>query len=140
MRIIRNCEYNSFVLKCKSFAFMSIRITKKREAILDELKKYHGALSAAELHARLPQIDLATIYRTVELFTNEKIIKKLHFTDGEAKFEYQQEPHHHAVCEQCEKVIHFTAPDEKIIKLLGLDDFNVEELEVTVRGTHRHHS
>ncbi|HMA77932.1 MAG TPA: transcriptional repressor [Candidatus Paceibacterota bacterium] len=119
---------------------MPLKITKKRQAILDTLEQHHGALSAAELHTRLPHIDLATIYRTLELFTAEKMIKKLHFSDSEAQYEYQHEPHHHAVCEQCEQVIHFTAPDEQIIKLLGLENFNVEELEVTVRGTHTHHS
>jgi Fe2+ or Zn2+ uptake regulation protein len=115
---------------------MSIRLTKKRRAILNALKNHHGTLSAAELHAALPNIDLATIYRTLELFTNEKIIKKLHLTDGEARYEYQAEPHHHAVCSDCDQVIHFTAPNEKIIELLGLKDFTVEELEVTVRGHH----
>lgn len=128
------------MLKCKSFAIMSIRLTKKRQAILDILTSNHGALSAADLHRRLPTIDLATIYRTLELFTSEKLIKKLHLADGEALYEHQAEPHHHAVCERCEKVMHFTAPDEKIIKLLGLEGFTVEELEVTVRGTHTHHA
>jgi len=36
-------------------------------------------------------------------------------------------------------VIHFTAPNKKIIKLLGLEDFNIEELEITVRGSHQTH-
>jgi hypothetical protein len=34
-------------------------------------------------------------------------------------------------------VVHFTAPDEKIKKLLGIEDFEVDDLEVTVRGTTR---
>lgn len=124
----------------RKYYYMPIRLTKKRRALLEALKAHHGALSAAELHTKLPHIDLATIYRNLELFTNEKLIKKLQLGDGEARFEYQDEPHHHAVCAQCEQVIHFTAPDQKIIDLLGLTEFDVEELEVTVRGTHRHHS
>jgi len=118
---------------------MTIRLTQKRQAILNALKTHHGALSAAELHALLPTIDLATIYRNLELFTQEKLIKKLNLSSGEAAFEHQAEPHHHAVCGTCEKVIHFTAPDAKIKKLLGLANFDIEELEVTVRGRHRTH-
>lgn len=110
------------------------RHSKKREAILATLKDATQPLSAADIHARLPDLDLVTIYRNLELFTSEKIIKKYHLHGGEAVFEYQDHPHHHAVCEDCERVIHFTAPDRKIIKLLGLDDFEVTELEVTVRG------
>lgn len=118
---------------------MEIRLTKKRQAILDALKGKKAALSAAEVHELVSGIDLATVYRNLEYFTKEKIIKKLQLGIQEALFEYQHEPHHHAVCGQCEKVIHFTAPDKKIIKLLGLQNFDIEELEVTVRGSHRIH-
>lgn len=119
---------------------MNTRTSKKRQAILDTLKAKQRALTAAELHAALPGMNLTTIYRNLELFTNEKVIKKLQLGSQEARYEYQHEPHHHAVCERCEKVIHFTAPDAQIIKLLGLSDFTVDELEVTVRGTHTHHA
>jgi len=120
---------------------MKIKLTTKRQAILDALKKKKAALSASELHALVPDMDLATVYRNLEYFTKEKTIKKLQLGTQEARFEYQHEPHHHAVCEQCEKVIHFTAPDKKIIKLLELElkDFEIEELEVTVRGKHCEH-
>lgn len=118
---------------------MKTRLTKKRQAILDALITKKAALSAAEVHALVPDIDLATVYRNLEYFTNEKLIKKLQLGTQEARFEYQHEPHHHAVCGQCEKVIHFTAPDQQIIKLLGLTDFDIEELEVTVRGRHHTH-
>ncbi len=119
---------------------MKTRITKKRQAILDALKKSKEALSAAEVHEKLSDIDLATVYRSLEYFTEEKVIKKLQLGSQEAKFEYQHEPHHHAICTECERVIHFTAPDEKIKKLLGVSDFKVDELEVTVRGICGHKS
>lgn len=126
------------MLICKQFAIMKTRLTKKREAILDVLKKQKKALSAAEVHALVPNVDLATVYRNLEYFTNEKVIKKLQLGSQEARFEFQHEPHHHAVCTECERVIHFTAPDEKIKKLLGIADFQVDELEVTVRGICNH--
>jgi Fe2+ or Zn2+ uptake regulation protein len=96
-----------------------------------------GALSAASLHEKVPDIDLVTIYRNLDLFTKEKLIKRLSLSDSEAQFEYQKEPHHHAICLDCEKVIHFKAPDEKIIKMLGLENFDIDELDVTVKGTCR---
>lgn len=117
---------------------MNRRYSKKREQILKVLKREHGALSAAALHERLPALDLATIYRNLELFVSEGKVKKLHLTDNEALFEYQDTPHHHAVCMECRKVIHFTAPDERIKKLLGIEDFAVDEIEVTVRGVCAH--
>jgi Fe2+ or Zn2+ uptake regulation protein len=117
---------------------MDIKLTKKRTQILDTLKLHRGTLSAADISQKLPGVDLVTIYRNLDLFVNEKLIKKIHFGADEAQYEYQHEPHHHAVCTNCEKVIHFTAPDEKIKKLLQLTDFSVDEIEVTVKGTCTH--
>ena len=113
---------------------MTIRLTKKRQAILDLLTTNHGTLSAAAIHAALPDIDLVTIYRTLDLFTKEKMIKQFHLQSGEAQYEHQSEPHHHAMCTTCERVIHFTAPDKKLKQLLGIEDFDVDEIEVTVHG------
>jgi Fe2+ or Zn2+ uptake regulation protein len=117
---------------------MKNRLTKKRQSILDVLKRKKEALSAAEVHSFVPDIDLATVYRNLEYFTNEKVIKKLQLGSQEARFEFQHEPHHHAVCTECERVIHFTAPDEKLKKLLGIEEFKIDELEVTVRGICNH--
>jgi len=117
---------------------MKTRLTKKRQAILDVLKKQKKALSAAEIHELVSDVDLATIYRNLEHFTSEKIIKRVQLGSQEAHFEFQREPHHHAVCTECERVIHFMAPDEKIKKLLGIKEFQIDELEVTVRGICNH--
>lgn len=119
---------------------MTIRLTKNRQAILHFLEHNHGTHSAADIHAALPDMDLATIYRTLDLFVQEKIIKQFHLTSGEAKYEHQHEPHHHAVCTTCEKVVHFTAPDKKLKQLLGITDFEVDEIEVTVKGFCKKHA
>lgn len=112
-----------------------MRLTKKRKQILEVLRRNHGSLSAAELHKKLPDIDLVTIYRSLDLFVEEKLIKQIHIGGGEAQYEYQQQPHHHAVCTNCERVIHFKAPDKKILQLLEPQDFKIEEMEIIVRGS-----
>lgn len=117
---------------------MKTRFSKKRQAILDVLKEQKVALSAAEVHALVPDIDLATVYRNLSRFADQGVIKRVQLNTHEAQFEYQAEPHHHAVCTTCERVIHFTAPDDKIKKLLGVKDFQIDELEVMVRGVCNH--
>jgi len=117
---------------------MSIKLTEKRNKILTVLKKANGTLSAAEIHKQTPEIDLVTIYRNLDLFNKEKLIKQVYLGTEEAQYEYQKEPHHHAVCSDCEKIIHFTAPNEKIKKLLDLENFEVDEIEVIVRGICNH--
>jgi Fur family peroxide stress response transcriptional regulator len=113
-------------------------MTEKRQRLLAKLQEDNGALSAADIHAKLSDIDLVTIYRNLELFTKEKLIKQFHLGNGEARYEYQAMPHHHAVCSECERILHFTAPDTKIKRLLQIEDFAVDEIEVIVRGKCKH--
>lgn len=110
-----------------------MKITKNRQAILDVLEGSHTALSATEIRASLPQINLATVYRCLEVFAQNKLVKKLSFAD-EARYEIQDTPHHHAICNDCNEVIHFTTNDKKLIKEFALPDFTITDIEITIRG------
>lgn len=112
-----------------------MRITKHRQEIIDLLEHSEEALSAAEVHQTLPHINLATIYRNLESFVTAGTVTKLNLGGDEARFEIQHEPHHHAICDQCQKVIHFTVNDEELMKEFALPGFAIESLEVTLRGT-----
>ncbi len=117
-----------------------MRQTKHRQEILDTVTANHGGMSAAEVHAKLPHINLVTIYRNLEAFAKNGTLKKLHLDGNEAKFEYQEHPHHHAVCDDCEKVIHFSINDEALKKVLNIPNFDVGNIELVVHGecTHAH--
>lgn len=112
-----------------------MRITKHRQEIIDILEHTEEALSAAELHTALPHINLATIYRNLESFVEAGTVTKLNLGGDEARFEIQHEPHHHAICDDCQKVIHFSVNDEELIKEFSLPGFNIKNIEVTLRGT-----
>ncbi|MFM2339673.1 MAG: hypothetical protein RLZZ360_309 [Candidatus Parcubacteria bacterium] len=112
---------------------MQKRFSQKREDIRQFLAEAKEALSAAQIVAALPHIDLTTVYRNLDQFVADGDVKKITL-GGEALYEYQPHPHHHAVCDTCQRIIHFTAPDEKIKLLLGLRDFTISSLELTVHG------
>lgn len=117
---------------------MKRRKSLKREQILKVLKGAHGALSAAAIHKKVPKIDLTTIYRNLDMFVKDGTVKRLNLGDSEAQYEYSEETHHHAICLDCDKVIHFTAPDAKIMKLLDIKGYKAKSLEITLRGTCDH--
>lgn len=123
---------------------MNIRLTKKRKQILDILKENSRTFSAKEIHAELPTIDLVTIYRNLELFQKANMITAVHIHADETHYEYQHEPHHHAICTDCNRVIHFPASSAQLKKILQLTKFDMHDIEVTVRGscghTKQHHS
>ncbi len=111
-----------------------MKITAKRKKIIDTLQKSTQLLSARELSKSVPEIDQATVYRTLDLLVKENIAKKFVFEGTESVYEYAHANHHHAVCGDCEKVIHFHVSDKEIIKSLDIKDFDVNSVEIIVKG------
>nr|WP_245301336.1 Fur family transcriptional regulator [Thermoanaerobacterium butyriciformans] len=89
------------------------KLTTQRRAILDviiENREKH--LSSEEIYdlvkEKYPEIGLATVYRTLQLFDELGVIYKLNFDDGRSRYElYHNEDHqhHHLICLKCGSVI-----------------------------------
>lgn len=86
------------------------KLTPQREAtllVLLENEKDH--LSAEEIFfyvkRKSPEIGLATVYRTLEILTELKIVDKVSFNDGVARYDLRKEGakhfHHHLLCLEC---------------------------------------
>ena len=86
------------------------KLTPQREAtvaVLLENDKDH--LSAEEIYMlvkqKSPDIGLATVYRTLEMLTELKIIDKISFNDGVSRYDMRKEGakhfHHHLLCLDC---------------------------------------
>ncbi len=58
-----------------------------------------------------PDIGLATVYRTLELFVELELLKKLDFGDGRARYELNDHSmphfHHHLICLNCGSIREF---------------------------------
>ena len=111
-----------------------MRLTAHRKEILALLQNTPHGLSAADIHASLPHIDLVTIYRSLERFTAEQLITKLHLGTNEATFEYQSKPHFHAVCNDCNRVVHFTLKTETLKKQFAIPNFDIKKIDIVLHG------
>jgi Fur family transcriptional regulator, ferric uptake regulator len=83
-----------------------LRLTLQREIILDTLEGMTGHIAVEDvyrrIHPRFPQVNVSTIYRTLELLEQSGLIAHTHFHDGAAKWHRTEEAHHqHLVCERC---------------------------------------
>jgi Fur family transcriptional regulator, ferric uptake regulator len=89
----------------------SRKITGPRQAILELLRNQAHPLSIREIFAGLPTgiSDLATIYRSMHLLEQMRMVKRFDFGDGSARFELVPEGedghHHHLVCTHCSVVL-----------------------------------
>ncbi len=115
-----------------------MRLTKHRKEIIATLKKSHGTLSASDIHKLLPGIDQVTIYRNLDLFVADGVIKKLHLGGSEATYEYQETPHYHALCDNCDRLVHFEANTEALKKQFRIPHFAIKNIEIVLHGTCTH--
>jgi Fur family transcriptional regulator, ferric uptake regulator len=90
------------------------KLTTQRRVILDVILENQGRhLSPEEIYDdvrdKYPEIGLATVYRTLQLFEQLNIVYKLNFNDGCSRYEListsHDHQHHHLICLSCGKVI-----------------------------------
>ena len=108
-----------------------LRMTEQRRVIAKVLSESDDHPDAEELYRRAadidPKISLATVYRTVRLFSDAGIIETHDFRDGRARYETADEDHHdHLIDVVTGDVIEFVddeieALQEKIAKKLGYE-------------------
>ncbi|MDO5038116.1 Fur family transcriptional regulator [Clostridium sp.] len=89
------------------------KLTPQRRAIVDTIIKNEGRhLTAEEIYDEVkkdcPEIGLATVYRTVALLEEVKLLSRLDLSDGCSRYEIihqdEEHRHHHLICNQCNKV------------------------------------
>ncbi|TDM04301.1 Fur family transcriptional regulator [Macrococcus carouselicus] len=107
----------------------SYKLTPQRESTVRVLLENEADhLSAEDVFLKVressPEIGLATVYRTLELLAELKVVDKINFGDGVARFDLRKEGaehfHHHLVCMECGAV------DEIEEDLLGEVEKKVE--------------
>ena len=124
-----------------------LKVTSQRLMVLNILST-HGDehLTVEEIYdlakEESPEIELATIYRTVQVLLELHVIEKVTFDDGFARYELNGEEtgsghrHHHAICTQCGKVYSLETDlldtlEKQVFKSLG---FEVTDHEVKLYG------
>lgn len=90
------------------------KMTSQRQVILrtfvDSNVRHMSAEDVFERVKKIaPDIGLATVYRTLDLFTEMDLLKKLDFDDGCSRYELNDQNdeghfHHHLICLGCGKV------------------------------------
>jgi len=87
-----------------------IRVTPRKKAVLGEILACDHPLAAAELHRRASariNLDLATVYRSLESFLRHGIIREIAFENGVQAYEMaciHNPAHPHFKCLRCRKI------------------------------------
>jgi Fur family ferric uptake transcriptional regulator len=85
---------------------LGLRVTPQRLLVMEALSADGGHMTADEIMRwtaeRYPAINLATIYRTLDLLTSVGLVTQTDLGGGASTFELMGETlHHHLVCSTC---------------------------------------
>lgn len=87
------------------------KYSKQREIVLDILRKSYTHPTSEEIFSEAREIDsnisLGTVYRNLEILTEDQIIEKIPTSAGKDRYDLKKSKHHHAICDKCGKVIDF---------------------------------
>jgi Fur family peroxide stress response transcriptional regulator len=97
-------QLDDLVLSLRKEGF---RITPQRIAIVDYLLNTEDHPSAEYIHKTIkkkyPMISLSTVYKTLELLKEKKLINEIE-VEGEARFDAHTDEHINLVCMNCGKI------------------------------------
>jgi Fur family peroxide stress response transcriptional regulator len=85
------------------------RFTEQRAAVFDFLASTDTHPTAEEVflavRRQLPAISLATVYKSLETLVGCGLAVKLTYADHSARYDGRTDPHHHARCVACGRVL-----------------------------------
>jgi len=88
-----------------------LKMTKSRKSIIDTLIQSNHPMAAEQIYFELKknkiEINLSTVYRTLEALENKGLVTKLNIMDNDRMFfEYNKFGHrHYLVCIGCKKIV-----------------------------------
>ena len=90
----------------QSLRTMGYRITPQREMIIEAIAHANGHVTAEEIYAQVKErtryVNLATVYRTLELLVEKGLCSRADLWDGRVVYATMLHgPHIHLVCRQC---------------------------------------
>lgn len=126
------------------------KLTPQRKTILNTVIKSPGKhLASEEIYNEVkkacPDIGLATVYRTLQLFEGLNIISKINFGDGVYRYELNtsndnMHQHHHLICTKCGSIFEvkfdlLDSLEERIEKKYNfkIEDHNVKFFGICVK-------
>ena len=92
-------------------------MTKLQQAILEILKNSKDHFTAEDvfwaLKPQFPKLALGTVYRNLNYFSDQKMIRRVYRADAPDFYEWNTKPHDHAVCIKCGVTSDLFVPDLK---------------------------
>ncbi len=88
----------------------------------------------AEVKRSFPMLSRATVYNTLNLFTEKGLLRELVLAEGKVVFDPKLEPHHHFLDEETGEIVDVPWNALDVRRVHQLNGFDVHEYQVVMRG------
>ena len=88
----------------------------------------------AKVKRSFPMLSRATVYNTLNLFTEKGLLRELVLAEGKVVFDPKLEPHHHFLDEETGEIVDVPWSALDVRRVHSLNGFDVREYQVVMRG------
>ncbi len=88
----------------------------------------------AEVKRTFPMLSRATVYNTLNLFTEKGLLRELVLAEGKVVFDPKLDPHHHFLDEESGEIVDVPWSALDVRRVHSLSGFDVREYQVVMRG------
>lgn len=111
--------------------------TKQKEIILNAVNELQNHPTADEIYLYLkkdhPRLSLATVYRNLNIYTQEGKIRKVSIPGDSDRFDYALDHHEHFFCESCKKIYDVDLNINGIVH--NINPFKVSSYKLMIFGS-----
>lgn len=126
-----------------TFMQNGIKATLPRVYIYQSLLGFTHHPSAEELFIKVnkkhPGISLATIYKTLEVLVQNKLIKKVVTDEDKVRYDHRTDQHIHLYCEKSKQIMDHEDPELEAMVLQhfqkkGIPAFDIHQIQINIKG------
>lgn len=112
-----------------------LRVTPQRERVLGAVRAL-GHATPEQIFDAVPEVDLTTVYRTLELLEEIGLVRHTHLDHGAPAYRPAEDDHIHVVCHECGTIVDVPAAlaDDLERQLRDERGFWLDRAHLTVFG------
>ncbi|MBC2888724.1 Fur family transcriptional regulator [Gordonibacter massiliensis (ex Traore et al. 2017)] len=116
------------------------RNTIQRALVLEAVRSLHDHPTSADVYEAVrrtyPNISRATVYRNLGVLANRGDVLRVEVPNGADRYDFFNEPHYHAKCRVCGRIVDVDMPYESDIasKVSDAHGFAIEGHEIIFDG------
>ena len=93
----------------------------------------------AKVRQRFPMISRATVYNTLNLFVEKKLLRELHLSPESVVFDPNMDHHHHLIDDETGRIHDVAWNDVEVRKIDKVGNYEIRDYQVVMHGRRRHH-